>query len=220
MGEAFYPNSGGFNCNICNHLGFLRPSFCHWVLEVENKQAIHLLTIRSERRSFSTTLTMEEPSWLESTRGYIDLSMLDEAWNTLDALPDDKKSSAPAMEMRIIIRLNQKNLGDALTLCMDLCRDFPEKHAGYIQGAYCLHELDRTEEAQEHLQSGPASLRQEPVYFYNLCCYDLCLGKEDSAIAWINRAFEMSPGYAEEALKDPDLQVIAHLIERKLRGME
>lgn len=160
---------------------------------------------------------MEEPIWLESTKGYIDLSMHEEAWNSLDTLPDDKKDRAEVIEMRIIIRLNQKDLDSALQLCHELCRNYPENHAGYIQGAYCLHELGNTKEAQEHLQSGPASLRQEPVYFYNLCCYDLSLGKEDAAAAWLNRAFEMSPGYAEEALKDPDLEPIRRLIERKLR---
>ncbi len=160
---------------------------------------------------------MEEPSWLESTRGYIDLSMHEEAWKSLDTLPGDKKYRAEAIELRVIIRLNQKDLDAALQLCHELCGKYPETHAGYIQGAYCLHELGHTKEAQEHLQSGPASLRQEPVYFYNLCCYDLSLGKEDAAAAWLNRAFEMSPGYAEEALKDPDLEPIRRLIERKLR---
>ncbi len=143
--------------------------------------------------------------------------MLDEAWKTLDDLPPHQRDSAETIETRIIIRLNQKNLDDALNLCLGLCKSHPDNHAGYIQGAYCLHELGRTGEAQEHLQSGPASLRREPVYFYNLCCYDLSLGKEDAAAAWLNRAFEMSPGYAEEALKDPDLESIRHLIERKRR---
>ena len=162
---------------------------------------------------------MEEPTWLESTRGYIDLHMLDEAWKTLDTLPENQRDQAPAIEMRIIVRLDQKRLDDALALCHELCEKFPDNHAGYIQGAYCLHELGRTEEALEHLQSGPATLRREPVYFYNLCCYDLSLGKEDAASAWLNRAFEMSPGYADEALKDPDMEPIRHLIERKLKGM-
>ncbi len=160
---------------------------------------------------------MEEPSWLESIRGYIDLSMHDEAWHSLDALPDEQNRHPAAIEMRIIIRLNQKNLDSALQLCLELSKTNPENHAGYIQGAYCLHELGRTAEAQEHLQKGPATLRREPVYFYNLCCYDLTLGNQDAAAAWLNRAFEMSPGYAEEALNDPDLEPIRHLIERKRR---
>ena len=162
---------------------------------------------------------MEEPTWLESTRGYIDLSMFDEALKTLDALPEDQRNSAPALEMRIIAYLDQKELEKALEIALKLCRTHSDNHAGYIQGSYCLHALNRTEDAQEHLQSGPASLRREPVYFYNLCCYDLSLGNEDAAMAWLNRAFEMSPGYAEEALKDDDLLPIRPLIERKLRNL-
>lgn len=161
---------------------------------------------------------MDEPLWLEETRGYIDLGMLQEATGCLDALPLSKQRSAEAMEMRIIISLNQKDLEGALKLSRELCDSYPENHAGFIQGAYCLHELGRTTEAQEHLQNGPTSLRREPVYFYNLGCYDLSLGKKDAAMAWLNRAFEMSPGHLEKAISDPDLEPLKELLQKRANG--
>jgi len=159
---------------------------------------------------------MEEPGWLAKTEGYIDLGMLDEAWKQLDSLPDELRDLPEAIEMRITILLDQKDTEDALRLCLDLCRKYPDNHAGFIQGAFCLHHMGLTEQAQQHLQSGPPSLRREPTYFYNLCCYNLSLGKKDSAMAWLNRAFEMSPGFVEEALNDPDLESIHPLIEKRL----
>ena len=39
---------------------------------------------------------MDEPYWLDKTRGYIDLAMHDEASRELDNLPPDKRNSPEA----------------------------------------------------------------------------------------------------------------------------
>ncbi|HRQ88584.1 MAG TPA: tetratricopeptide repeat protein [Bacteroidia bacterium] len=151
---------------------------------------------------------MTEPSWLDRSRGYLDLAMFEEAWRELDALPDDKRHLPDTHEMRIVIRLDEGRVEEALALCGVLCSLHPENHAGFIQGAYCLHALGRTEDAIEHLQSGPETLRDEPVYFYNLACYELALGKRQAAIAWVRQSIEMDRRYRERAEKDPDLAAI------------
>ena len=156
---------------------------------------------------------MDEPAWLEKTRGYIDLGMLDEAWEEINHLPADKRSSAIAQEMRIIIELDRGRLSEALALSEVLVDLHPGNHAGFIQGAYCLHALDRTEEAIEHLQSGPVSLQDEPVYFYNLGCYELALGKPQAALSWLQQSFEMDPRSKRRALEDPDLEELRTLIK-------
>ena len=156
---------------------------------------------------------MNEPVWLEKTRGYIDLGMLDEAWEEINHLPADKRSSAIAQEMRIIIELDRGRLNEALALSEVHVDLHPDNHAGFIQGAYCLHALDRTEEAIEHLQSGPVSLQDEPVYFYNLGCYALALGKPQAALSWLQQSFEMDPRSKHRALEDPDLEELRTLIK-------
>ena len=156
---------------------------------------------------------MNEPVWLEKTRGYIDLGMLDEAWEEINHLPADKRSSAIAQEMRIIIELDRGRLNEALALSEVLVDLHPDNHAGFIQGAYCLHALDRTEDAIAHLQSGPVSLQDEPVYFYNLGCYELALGKPQAALSWLQQSFEMDPRSKHRALEDPDLEELRTLIK-------
>lgn len=151
---------------------------------------------------------MTEPSWLDRARGYLDLSMHEEAWRELDRLPPDKRERPETREMRIVVRLDQGRLDEALALCGVLCSLHPENHAGFIQGAYCLHALDRTEDAIEHLQSGPETLREEPVYFYNLACYELALGKAQAALTWLRLSIEMDRHFRERALADPDLAAI------------
>lgn len=151
---------------------------------------------------------MTEPSWLDRVRGYLDLAMYDEAWLELDRLPADKRDRPEAREMRIVVRLDQGRTEEALALCGILCSLHPDNHAGFIQGAYCLHALGRTEDAIEHLQSGPETLREEPVYFYNLACYELALGKTQAALTWLRLSIEMDRRFRERALADPDLAAI------------
>ncbi len=151
---------------------------------------------------------MTEPPWLDSARGYLDLRMYEEAWTELDSLPEERAADPAVREMRISIRLDQGRIEEALALCAILSSLHPENHAGYVQGAYCLHALGRTEDAIEHLQSGPETLRDEPVYFYNLACYELALGKHQAALAWLRHSFEMDRAFRARALADPDLEPI------------
>lgn len=148
---------------------------------------------------------MEESPWHEKIRGYIDLKMLDEAWNAIEQLPPDERSSPEAQELRIIVMLDRGRLHDAWELSAALSDLHPENHAGFIQGAWCLHARGETERAIEHLNSGPSSLREEPIYFYNLACYELALGKKQAALTWLNKSFEMDPPSRAKALDDPDL---------------
>ena len=153
---------------------------------------------------------MEEPSWLEKVRGYLDLRMIDEAAREIEKLPPHRRGSPEAQEMRITIQLDKGDLAEALTLCEILCDLAPENHAGFIQGAYCLHEMGRTDEAIDHLQSGPQSLRDEPIYFYNLGCYELAMGRDEAAVTWLEQSIEMDPDNRKAALSDPDLESVRH----------
>jgi len=151
---------------------------------------------------------INEPSWLERARGYIDLGMFDEAWREIENLPPHLSGTPEAQEMRIIVMLDRGEWTEALALSEILCDLHPDNHAGFIQGAYCLHAMGDSRAAIEHLQSGPGSLREEPVYFYNLACYELALGREETALTWLRRAFSMGTAYRQQALEDPDLEAL------------
>lgn len=157
---------------------------------------------------------MEEPSWLEKVRGYLDLGMIDEAASEIEKLPLNRRNTEATQEMRIVIQLDRGDLKSAFALCETLCDIAPENHAGFIQGAYCLHELERTEDAIEHLQSGPQTLRDEPVYFYNLGCYELAMGRDQAAVTWLEQSFEMDPAHRKKAVQDPDLESVRHLFSK------
>ncbi len=156
---------------------------------------------------------MESPEWLQPALGYLELNMYDEVGRELDELTPAQRESLEVLKIRVSVALDQKNHSTALEWCRELCDRYPEEHVGFIQGAYCLHEIGLTEQAQAWLQSGPATLQSEPVYYYNLGCYDLALGHVESACAWLAQAIEMEPSYYDDALSDPDIQPILQRVE-------
>ena len=161
----------------------------------------------------SFALEMDDPPWLEKARGYLELGMLDEAWRELERLPAGRDASAEAQEMRIAVLLDRREFDKALTLCEVLCELHPANHAGFLQGAWCLHEQGASEAAIKHLHAGPETLRDEPVFFYNLACYELALGREQAAQTWLRRSFEMEETFREKALADPDLAAVREQVE-------
>ncbi len=68
--------------------------------------------------------------------------------------------------------------------------------------------MGRTQDAIDFLQSGPKSLLDEPVYFYNLACYEVAMERNQAAVTWLKQSIEMKPANRQVALKDPDLAAI------------
>ena len=120
-------------------------------------------------------------------------------------MPPEDRLRPEALQLNIQIHLQESSWEPALALCRQLCDVAPQANSGYIHAAYCLHELGRTEEARDLLLEGPESLREEPVFFYNLGCYEARLGETDSARAWLLRSFELDENLRHQAKTDPDL---------------
>jgi hypothetical protein len=95
-----------------------------------------------------------------------------------------------------------------MAACSRLRELYPEHIAGYIHGAFCLHERGKTAEARDLLLSGPAALEEEATYFYNLACYSAVLGDLDTAMDYVKTSFVMDDKFREIARLDPDLTVI------------
>jgi tetratricopeptide (TPR) repeat protein len=76
---------------------------------------------------------------------------------------------------------------------------------GYINVSICHHELGRTDESKDFLKSGPKPLKESPVCFYNLACYEAQLGNFEKTKESLNLSFEMDEKFRETAKTDPDL---------------
>jgi predicted Zn-dependent protease len=140
--------------------------------------------------------------------GYSELGMLDDALGELAQLDEEQQERDEILRMRIDIFLRKQAWMEALRLSQQVCAANPNQPFGFVHSAYCLHELGRTPEAKQTLLDGPASLLDEPVYYYNLACYDTVLGNLDQAKVYLRASFRLNKSFREMAKTDPDLSQI------------
>jgi predicted Zn-dependent protease len=140
--------------------------------------------------------------------GYSELGMLDDALAQIDQLDSEHQDRLEILRMRVDILLRKRGWQDALQLSLRFCAINPNQPYGYVHAAFCLHELGRTSEAKQTLLRGPAALLEEPVYYYNLACYETVLGNVEQAKAYLRASFRLDKSFREMAKKDPDLEQI------------
>ena len=140
--------------------------------------------------------------------GYSELGMLDDALVQLDQLDAEHQDRLEILRMRVDILLRKQDWKDALQLSLRLCIMNPDQPYGYVHAAFCFHELGQTSEAKQTLLDGPAALLDEPVYYYNLACYDTVLGNLEQAKVYLRASFSLDKSFRELAKNDPDLKQI------------
>lgn len=145
---------------------------------------------------------------IQAAQGYSELGMHSESLAELDSLPPAVGNRPDVIELRVLILMHAKQWEPALAESRRICELHPESTIGYIHAAYCLHELRRSGEAKLVLLSGPPTLSKEPVYHYNLACYECVLGNIESARAHLQTSISLDNKFREFAKKDPDLKAL------------
>jgi Flp pilus assembly protein TadD len=108
--------------------------------------------------------------------------------------------------------MQRKNWRQAYAISRKLCRVAPLCSTGYLHGGFCLHQLGKTAAARKLLLKGPPVLLEEPIYYYNMGCYEALLGNTEKARDHLKISFEMDTSFRELAKKDPDLASMQDLI--------
>ena len=145
---------------------------------------------------------------IRAAEGYAELGMYNEALSELDQLPPSDQERLESLRMRIQVILQIRDWKTGLKLSLRTANLFPKESYGFIHAAFCLHEMGQTKQAKEILLSGPPSLLEEPIYYYNLGCYEAVLGNVDQAKAYLRASFRLNKGFREIARQDPDLAPI------------
>jgi len=130
----------------------------------------------------------------------------------LDELDPAHQNRAEVLQVRLFVFMRSRRWAEALTICAALRDGDPEHTTGYIHGAFCLHELGRTQEAKDLLLQGPASLLREATYYYNMGCYDAVLGNIEQAHHALEISIRMDDKFREIAKYDPDLKIVVALL--------
>ena len=130
----------------------------------------------------------------------------------LNAIETTFQERPEVLQLRLHHLMREKKWARALTVSRKLCRAAPQCGAGFLHAGFCLHELGRTAEAKRLLLNGPVALLKEPIYYYNMGCYDALLGNVHAAKMHLQTSFKMDASFRELAKKDPDLKAIRALL--------
>jgi Flp pilus assembly protein TadD len=149
---------------------------------------------------------------LRAAAGYAELGMNRESLAELKAIEKPEQERPEVLQLRLHHLMREKRWAGALRVSRKLCRVAPHCTAGYLHAGFCLHELGKTLAAKKLLMKGPVSLLREPIYYYNMGCYDALLGNQKSAQVHLLTSFKMDPSFRDIAKKDPDLESVRELI--------
>ncbi|MEP6602530.1 MAG: hypothetical protein ABJB69_01120 [Spartobacteria bacterium] len=144
--------------------------------------------------------------------GYAELGMARESIAELDTIECRFQNRPEVLQLRVHHLMRRKSWLRALTVSKKLCRVAPDCGAGFLHAGFCLHELGKTAAAKELLLRGPLALPKEPIYYYNMGCYDALLGKMQEARENLHTSFRMDSAFRELAKVDPDLQSLQALL--------
>jgi Flp pilus assembly protein TadD len=145
--------------------------------------------------------------------GYYQLGMYEEAWQELKGLPAGEELRTEVLGLKISVLMQLKHWEQAVSQSTELLKISPGEKAAYIDIAYCLHELGRTEQAREFLLGAVNLLRDNATFHYNMACYEARLGNLESARGYLQHACKMDGHFKEFSKTDPDLKPL-----RKKKG--
>jgi Flp pilus assembly protein TadD len=149
---------------------------------------------------------------LLAASGYAELDMVRESMAELNAIDPELQDRPEVLQVRLHNLMRRKKWVQALRVSQKLCRVAPNCCTGFLHASFCLHELGRTAQAKKILLKGPALLLNEPIYYYNLGCYDALLGNVQDARFHLHTSFEMDESFRELAKNDPDLKSLQALL--------
>ena len=149
---------------------------------------------------------------LRTACGYAELGMDRESLAELDAIPKAQQDRPEVLLLRLHHLMHRSSWTRALALSRKLCRVAPDCGAGFLHAGFCLNQLGKTAEARRILLKGPPALRREPIYYYNMGCYEALLGNSRDAQEHLEISFQMDASFREIAKADPDLKSVQALL--------
>ncbi len=148
---------------------------------------------------------------IRAASGYAELGMNREARAELRSIPVALQKRPEVLALRLHFLMQRKSWASALRLSHQLCRVAPHCGTGFLHAGFCLHQLGKTAAAKNLLLKGPSCLLKEPIYYYNMGCYEALLGNIKGAQEHLKVSFKMDTSFRELARRDPDLKALQEL---------
>ncbi|MDB6055456.1 MAG: hypothetical protein JWN25_2979 [Verrucomicrobiales bacterium] len=126
---------------------------------------------------------------LRAAEGWLELGNWEEAHAELECVSPRYLAHPETLQVRWHLHAALKQWDLAVELAKVLTKAEPEVPFGWIQTAYGLHELKKTEEAYLFLKPAVEAFPKEWVMRYNMACYSCQLGKMEEAREWLQSAY-------------------------------
>lgn len=147
---------------------------------------------------------------LRYASGYIELGMINDASDELEAIRAEDRFAVPVLVVRLELHMAANHWETVVGLGRELAQQSPKHERAWICWAYALRELQRVDEARAVLlEAEPLHGRTSALLHYNLACYYCLLGEQATARQRLAQACKLAPGFKEDARHDPDLANLA-----------
>lgn len=143
-----------------------------------------------------------------AAEGWVVLGDIDEAETELGHIAPASHGHPMVLEVRWRLAAKRKNWEACVELGRALTAVAPEEANGWINHAYALHELKRTQEAWDLLSPVAERFPKVATIAYNLACYACQLGKMPVAELMLATAIKIDGARRIKgmALQDKDLE--------------
>lgn len=147
------------------------------------------------------------PRHIRYARGYIELGLLNEAADELEAIPFAERFVPEVLAVRGELHMAAKHWELLIGVAKELTKRAPDLEQGWIYWAFALRELQRVAEAKAVLlEAEPRHGKTSATLHYNLACYHALLGELPEARARLETAFQLHPDFKSAAREDRDLE--------------
>lgn len=137
-------------------------------------------------------------------QGYCELRMYEKAWEELEALPDELRTSAEVYEWRMRVLMGMGENDKASYIGLGLVDQFPGRQDFRLLTVECLLRINQSKEALDLLTAGPGHLWDEYLAWFYLARIQMKLGDLDTARNAITRCSERAPEKRLEILNNPE----------------
>jgi predicted Zn-dependent protease len=145
---------------------------------------------------------------LDAAEGWLGLGNWLEANEELERISPEMRAHPFVLRVRWEICAKAAKWEMAVEIARTLSEVLPNNSWGWIQMAYSLHELKRTQEAKNVLLPLVDRFPDDSTLCYNLACYCCQLGELKEAWQWLKKAIDQAgkKDIRIMALDDPDLE--------------
>ncbi len=154
------------------------------------------------------TLQPPDTHHLSAAVGWLELGNASEAEAELKKISRRQQRNPDVLEVTWSIYGKQEKWEECVTVAKALTDVAPTDSFGWIHLSFALHELKKTQQAYNNLNTVMDRFPNEWLMRYNMACYACQLGNREEAQEWLDEAGKLKrdkKGIREMAKSDPDL---------------